>query len=272
MSDDNNKELLEAVLYIQTDLDKKDKVKLKETGKQNQAREVLPQDAHEPIVQKQEADAQPIIWLAFNSSKHSQLEVADYAQRLVKDRLQAIPGVAQVVHIGEGPTPAGMIGWDGHKMTIYWMLNSHWPSFFGNIFDYYLRPGGAYYGAKKGLRPLSVVFDSYATGNHRQGKVSVVNQTPDEHHGLRVRVRTYDLRGRVRDDRAADDIAVPKGRSAADMGGGIPVTYVPARNTLMLSLALAYGEVIGANDLYIGVNAVDYSGYPDCRPEFIAAF
>ena len=61
----------------------------------NQAREVLPQDAHEPIVQKQEADAQPIIWLAFNSSKHSQLEVADYAQRLVKDRLQAIPGVAQ---------------------------------------------------------------------------------------------------------------------------------------------------------------------------------
>ncbi|HET7843265.1 MAG TPA: efflux RND transporter permease subunit, partial [Xanthomonadales bacterium] len=61
----------------------------------NQAREVLPQDAHEPIVQKQEADAQPIIWLAFNSDRHSQLEVADYAQRLVKDRLQAIPGVAQ---------------------------------------------------------------------------------------------------------------------------------------------------------------------------------
>ncbi len=55
-------------------------------------------------------------------------------------------------------------GWASHKMTIYWMLNSHWPSFYGNIFDYYLRPGGAYYGAKKGLRPLSVVFDSYATG------------------------------------------------------------------------------------------------------------
>ena len=57
-------------------------------------------------------------------------------------------------------------GWASHKMTIYWMLNNHWPSFFGNIFDYYLRPGGAYYGAKKGLRPLSVVFDSYATGDH----------------------------------------------------------------------------------------------------------
>ncbi len=61
-------------------------------------------------------------------------------------------------------------GWDGHKMTIYWMLNSHWPSFFGNIFDYYLRPGGAYYGAKKGLRPLSVVFDSYATGQPPAGQ------------------------------------------------------------------------------------------------------
>ena len=59
-------------------------------------------------------------------------------------------------------------GWDTHKMTIYWMLNNHWPSFFGNLFDYYLRPGGAYYGAKKGLQPLSVVFDSYATGDHSQ--------------------------------------------------------------------------------------------------------
>ena len=63
-------------------------------------------------------------------------------------------------------------------MTIYWMLNSHWPSFFGNIFDYYLRPGGAYYGAKKGLRPLSAVFDSYATGDHSQANVTAVNQTP----------------------------------------------------------------------------------------------
>ena len=64
-------------------------------------------------------------------------------------------------------------------MTIYWMLNNHWPSFFGNIFDYYLRPGGAYYGAKKGLRPLSVVFDSYATGDHDVANVTAVNQSPD---------------------------------------------------------------------------------------------
>jgi exo-1,4-beta-D-glucosaminidase len=108
-------------------------------------------------------------------------------------------------------------GWDGHKMTIYWMLNSHWPSFFGNIFDYYLRPGGAYYGAKKGLQPLSVVFDSYATGNHRQARVSVVNQTPDSHENLRVRVRTYDLKGTLRDDRASDDISVDPGGAVAAM-------------------------------------------------------
>ncbi len=99
-------------------------------------------------------------------------------------------------------------GWDTHKMTIYWMLNNHWPSFFGNLFDYYLRPGGAYYGAKKGLQPLSVVFDSYATGDHSQANITVVNQSAADRDGLRVRVRIYDLQGRLRDDRAADGIAV----------------------------------------------------------------
>lgn len=68
------------------------------------------------------------------------------------------------------------------------------------------------------------------------------------------------------------DIAVPKGRSADEMEHGIPITYVPARNTVLLSLALAYAEVTGAADIFLGVNAIDYSGYPDCRPEFIAAF
>ncbi|MEE8116171.1 MAG: 7-cyano-7-deazaguanine synthase QueC [Gemmatimonadales bacterium] len=68
------------------------------------------------------------------------------------------------------------------------------------------------------------------------------------------------------------DIAVPKHRNEAAIGGGIPVTYVPARNTIFLALALAWAEVIDAYDLFIGVNALDYSGYPDCRPEFITAF
>jgi 7-cyano-7-deazaguanine synthase len=68
------------------------------------------------------------------------------------------------------------------------------------------------------------------------------------------------------------DIAVPKDRDESQMSGGIPVTYVPARNTIFLSFALAYAETIGASSIFIGVNAIDYSGYPDCRPEFIAAF
>ena len=67
-------------------------------------------------------------------------------------------------------------------------------------------------------------------------------------------------------------IEVPKGRSDDEMGSGIPITYVPARNTVFLSLALGYAEVLGAADIFLGVNAIDYSGYPDCRPEFIAAF
>ena len=68
------------------------------------------------------------------------------------------------------------------------------------------------------------------------------------------------------------DIAVPKDRSPDEMASSIPVTYVPARNTIFLAFALAFAEVRGAFDLGIGVNAIDYSGYPDCRPEFIAAF
>jgi 7-cyano-7-deazaguanine synthase len=68
------------------------------------------------------------------------------------------------------------------------------------------------------------------------------------------------------------DIPVPKGRRPEEMGGDIPTTYVPARNTIFLSYALAWAEVLGAADIFLGVNALDYSGYPDCRPEYIAAF
>ena len=69
-----------------------------------------------------------------------------------------------------------------------------------------------------------------------------------------------------------EDIAVPKGRSLEQMSDVIPVTYVPARNTVFLSFALAYAETLGAWDIFIGVNALDYSGYPDCRPEYIQAY
>jgi 7-cyano-7-deazaguanine synthase len=68
------------------------------------------------------------------------------------------------------------------------------------------------------------------------------------------------------------DIEVPKQRSLAEMSSGIPITYVPARNTIFLSFALAWVEVLEAEDIFIGVNALDYSGYPDCRPEYVEAF
>jgi 7-cyano-7-deazaguanine synthase len=85
------------------------------------------------------------------------------------------------------------------------------------------------------------------------------------------RVLSIDL-GTLGGSALTADIEVPHGRSADEMAHGIPITYVPARNTVMLSLALAYAEVVGAADIFLGVNAVDYSGYPDCRPEFLAAF
>jgi 7-cyano-7-deazaguanine synthase len=68
------------------------------------------------------------------------------------------------------------------------------------------------------------------------------------------------------------ELSVPKGRDVGEMSSGIPITYVPARNTIFLSFALAWAEVLGASDVFLGVNALDYSGYPDCRPEFIDSF
>jgi 7-cyano-7-deazaguanine synthase len=84
-------------------------------------------------------------------------------------------------------------------------------------------------------------------------------------------IASVDLRG-FGGSALTDELDVPQDRTAEDMSSGIPITYVPARNTVMLSLALALAEARGAADLFLGVNAVDYSGYPDCRPEFVAAF
>jgi 7-cyano-7-deazaguanine synthase len=84
-----------------------------------------------------------------------------------------------------------------------------------------------------------------------------------------VRVDLSSFGGSALTDRA---IAVPKGRSPSRMAREIPVTYVPARNTVLLALALAHAETLGAGDVFVGVNAIDYSGYPDCRPAFLRAF
>src|SRR5579862_8045285 len=87
-----------------------------------------------------------------------------------------------------------------------------------------------------------------------------------EHRTARIDLRAFGASA------LTADIDVPKHRSSAEMKQGIPITYVPARNTIFLSYALAWAEVLEASDIFIGVNALDYSGYPDCRPEFIHAF
>jgi 7-cyano-7-deazaguanine synthase len=88
------------------------------------------------------------------------------------------------------------------------------------------------------------------------------------------RVLELDLRPLARSALTSPDLAVPKDRPAEEIGapGDVPVTYVPARNTVLLSLALAWAESIGARDLFVGVNVLDASGYPDCRPAFVSAF
>jgi len=96
---------------------------------------------------------------------------------------------------------------------------------------------------------------------------SVANSLGTKEH----RVAKIDL-GVFGGSALTDDLDVPKQRSDVEIGRSIPITYVPARNTIFLAYALAWAEVIPANDIFLGVNAIDYSGYPDCRPEFIEAF
>ena len=95
--------------------------------------------------------------------------------------------------------------------------------------------------------------------------------SPQAHGAARHVVADIDLRV-FGGSALTDDIAVPHHDSAEDLGDEIPVTYVPARNTVFLSFALAWAETLGSSDVFIGVNALDYSGYPDCRPEYIRAF
>jgi 7-cyano-7-deazaguanine synthase len=112
---------------------------------------------------------------------------------------------------------------------------------------------------------------SFSYGQRHVWELEAANQVAASIGVALHRVAQIDLRV-FGGSALTDDIAVPKGRDASEMSHGIPVTYVPARNTIFLSFALAWAEVLGASDVFIGVNALDYSGYPDCRPEFIEAF
>jgi exo-1,4-beta-D-glucosaminidase len=89
-------------------------------------------------------------------------------------------------------------GWSNHKMTLYWMLDSHWPSFFGHIIDYYLKPGGTYFGAKQGLKPISIVYDYYATGDRSLARIHLLNQTLTPLSNVTASVSFVNLDGSVK--------------------------------------------------------------------------
>jgi 7-cyano-7-deazaguanine synthase len=121
---------------------------------------------------------------------------------------------------------------------------------------------------RHGYEPYALSFDY---GQRHRVELDAARKVADALGAAAQRVAKIDLRA-FGHSALTDDIDVPKGRDEAQMGHGIPITYVPARNTIFLSFALAWAEVLEANDIFIGVNALDYSGYPDCRPEYIAAF
>jgi 7-cyano-7-deazaguanine synthase len=120
-----------------------------------------------------------------------------------------------------------------------------------------------------GYSPLySMSFDY---GQRHRFELEAAAQVATRFGVAEHRVMKIDLR-QFGKSALTSELAVPKDRNESEMGGDIPITYVPARNTIFLSYALAWAEVLDVRNVYIGVNAVDYSGYPDCRPEFIAAF
>ena len=112
---------------------------------------------------------------------------------------------------------------------------------------------------------------SFSYGQRHAWELEAAKRVAAQLGAAQHRIATIDLRV-FGGSALTAEIDVPKGREPEEMSHGIPITYVPARNTIFLSFALAWAEVLGASDVFIGVNALDYSGYPDCRPEFIEAY
>lgn len=121
---------------------------------------------------------------------------------------------------------------------------------------------------QQGFRPHALSFDYGQRHRHELAAAQAVAAAQGVARHVVAKIDLREFGGSA----LTADIDVPKGRSADEMAHGIPVTYVPARNTVFLSFALAWAETLGAADIFIGVNALDYSGYPDCRPAYIAAF
>ena len=121
---------------------------------------------------------------------------------------------------------------------------------------------------REGFTPYAL---SFSYGQRHSWELEAARRVAASLGAAEHRIAQIDLRA-FGGSALTADIAVPKGRGVEEMSHGIPITYVPARNTIFLSFALAWAEVLGSSDVFLGVNALDYSGYPDCRPEYIAAY
>jgi 7-cyano-7-deazaguanine synthase len=122
---------------------------------------------------------------------------------------------------------------------------------------------------RRGFTPWTVSFDY---GQRHRAELAAARAVAEAYGIPPQRRRVVDLGGIFRGSALTGDLPVPTDRTPEQIGHGVPATYVPARNLVFLALAAALAEPLGAADLFIGVNALDYSGYPDCRPEFVAAF
>ena len=151
------------------------------------------------------------------------------------------------------------VHWTNRKMMVHWMMNNPWPSFFGRLFDDFFKPGGGYFGAKKGLRPMTVVWDYYATGDRSTAKLYVANQTSEARNGLIVSLEFFDLEGRRKYFKEVKDFSIGPNTSASAMTvgrvAGLPSTYL-----LRATLRNADSDTVLAENVYWGSTADDDLG------------
>ncbi len=151
------------------------------------------------------------------------------------------------------------VHWADRKMMVHWMMNNPWPSFFGHLFDDFMKQGGGYFGAKKGLRPINVVWDYYASGDRSTAKLYVVNQTSESRNGLIVSLEFFNLEGRRKYFKEVKDFSIEPNTSAIAMTvgrvAGLPSTYL-----LRATLRNADSNTVLAENVYWGSTADDDLG------------
>ena len=151
------------------------------------------------------------------------------------------------------------VHWADRKMMVHWMMNNPWPSFFGHLFDDFMKQGGGYFGAKKGLRPINVVWDYYASGDRSTAKLYVANQTSKARNGLIVSLEFFDLEGRRKYFKEVKDFSIGPNTSASAMTvgrvAGLPSTYL-----LRAMLRNADSNTVLAENVYWGSTADDDLG------------